>query len=124
MLILIKFTLLISIIHGVFAEYSGPFILWGRNELTNLNIHALENIDDDFLRNIYSESTAIIIFMKNSTTTLTTENFPSFKEMLNDNVNKNQWNYLPQINLYSDPIDYNSNVEVSVIFMILIFIFS
>lgn len=99
----------IGIISCVFATYNGPFILWGRDELKNVDVSALEGLDDKFLRNIYAESPAIILFVRNASNRLSDENFPTFKNLLQ----KNKYVYLTQHWLPSDPVDYNVNAEVS-----------
>lgn len=90
------------------ANYNGPFVLWGRDELKKVDVSALEGLDDEILRNIYSESPAIVLFVRNASNRLTEENFPTFKDLLQ----KNKYVYLTQHWLPSDPIDYNVNAEV------------
>lgn len=94
------------------ATFTGPFILWGRDELKTVDTSALERIDDKLLRNIYSEATAIVMFLRNSSTSLNDENYPTFREL----IGKSEWAYLPQHWLSSDPVDYNVNAEVQYCF--------
>lgn len=105
---MLRLLLISSIICGVYGSYNGPFLLWGRDELKNIQNSALQNIEDSLLRNIYSESSSIILFVKNASTRLSHQNFPSFKEL----VSTIPWTYLPQHWLSSDPIDYNVIAEV------------
>jgi hypothetical protein len=49
-----------------------------------------------------------VIFIRNSTTKLNYESFPQ----LSDIISKNEWLYLPQDSLTSDPLEYNVNAEV------------
>jgi len=49
-----------------------------------------------------------VIFIRNATTKLSYENFPE----LSDVIGKNEWLYLPQEYLSSDPLEYNVNAEV------------
>lgn len=49
-----------------------------------------------------------MIFIRNSTTKLNYENFPQLSEI----IGKNEWLYLPQDSLTSDPLEYNVNAEV------------
>lgn len=91
------------------ANYNGPFILWGREELKKIDVSALQGLDDTILRNIYSESPAIILFVRNASNRFNEENFPTFKDLLQ----KNKYVYLTQHWLPSDPIDYNVNAEAS-----------
>lgn len=100
----------ISIISICSANYHGPFIMWGREDLKNVEISALQGLDDTTLQNIYTESSAIILFVRNSSMQLSEENFPSFKNLLNENK---YYVYLTQHWLPSDPMDYNVNTEVS-----------
>ena len=65
-------------------------------------------IEDQNLREIYTKATAIVIFIRNATTKLSYENFPE----LSDIISKNEWLYLPQEVLSSDPLEYNVNAEV------------
>lgn len=105
---IIVLTQLFGVISLVCANYNGPFVLWGREELKNADVSSLSEIDDTFLRNIYSESPAIILFIRNSSTRLNEENFPIFKDLLQ----KTNYIYLTQHWLPSDPVDYNVNAEV------------
>lgn len=99
------------------ATFTGPFMLWGRDELKAIDTSALERIDDKLLRNIYSEATAIVMFLRNSSTSLNEENYPTFKEL----IGSSEWAYLPQHWLSSDPVDYNVNAEVKYVFFFYIF---
>jgi hypothetical protein len=100
--------LLIFVNYGS-CHYSGPFLMWGVEELNKLQGPALNTVDDEALRGIFSNATAIVIFLRNSTTKLNQENFPRLSEMVGD---KN-WLYLPQMDLLSDPLDHNIYTEVS-----------
>lgn len=93
---------------AVRAEYSGPFVLWGLSGLNGIKNSALNTLDDTLLRDFYAKASYIIVFLKNSTTRLDETNFPSFKAM----VNENEYIYLTQDMLTSDPLDYNANAEV------------
>lgn len=106
---------LFEIISLVCANYNGPFVLWGRDELKNADISSLKEIDDTFLRNIYSDSPAIILFVRNASTRLSGENFPIFKDLLD----KTNHIYLTQHYLTSDPVDYNVNAEVCFVIFLL-----
>lgn len=108
---MLRLLLIASIVCGVFGSYNGPFLLWGRDELSKIDNSALQNIDDAVLRSIYTESASIILFVKNASTRLSYQNFPSFKEV----ISSNPWTYLPQHWLSSDPIDYNVNAEVKLL---------
>lgn len=94
---------------GVLANYHGPFVMWGRKQLKNIKISSLQGLDDTILRNIYSETPAIILFVRNGSSRLSEENFPMFKNLLH----KTNYLYLPQHWLPSDPVDYNVNAEVN-----------
>lgn len=91
------------------TSYSGPFVLWGRDDLKQVDLAALQRLDDKVMRNIFSEATAIVLFVRNTTSgALSSENYPGFRQM----VQQTQWTYLPQHWLTSDPVDYNVNAEV------------
>lgn len=91
------------------ASYNGPFVLWGRDELSRIGGNSLNEIDEKFLRDIYSDSSAIILFVRNASTHLNGENFPIFKDLLS----KTSYAYLPQQHLGLDPMEFNLNAEVS-----------
>lgn len=100
---------LLAFVSCAVANYNGPFILWGREELKKIDVSALQGLDDTILRNIYAESPAIILFVRNASNRFNEENFPTFKDLLQ----KNKYVYLTQHWLPSDPIDYNINAEAS-----------
>lgn len=111
MLKLSQIIVLTVTISSGFANYHGPFLLWGRDELKNLRSGTLRELDDKVLRNIYSDSPAIILFMRNASSDLNEANFPSLQNLLQNN----KYLYVPQRWLPSDPMDYNVNAEVSVL---------
>lgn len=117
--------LFLSLCRVSLGHYSGPFLLWGVENLNNLKVPALSGekmkffnfsylkifflaIDDEKLRDIYSSASSITIFIRNSTTKLNFENFPNLSEI----ISKNEWIYLTQESLSSDPLEYNINTEV------------
>lgn len=102
---LIGFSSLISLIT---ASYNGPFILWGRDELSRANGNSLNELDNKFLHGIYSDSSAIILFVRNASSHLREDNFPIFKDVLA----KTSYVYLPQQHLGVDPMEFNLNAEV------------
>ncbi|KAL7011712.1 hypothetical protein ACKWTF_014397 [Chironomus riparius] len=91
-----------------YGHYQGPFLLWGVENLNEMKIPTLQAIEDQNLRDIYTKASAIVIFIRNATTKLSYENFPE----LSDIIGKNEWLYLPQELLSSDPLEYNVNAEV------------
>lgn len=117
---------LFVVISKVSASYSGPFLFWGVDNLSKskiptlqgkknrchnfifLNFLKLSAIDDKSLRDIYSDASSIVVFIRNSTTTLSHENFPRLSEI----IGTSEWLYLPQVALSSDPLEYNVNAEV------------
>lgn len=103
-----------ALISSIKASYNGPFVLWGRDELSHISMKSLSKIDDQFLHDIYSESSAIILFVRNATNHLTEDNFPMFKDLLS----KTNYAYLAQQHLGLDPIDFNLNAEVCIYFQI------
>lgn len=102
---------LLASISSIAASYNGPFILWGRDELTRANVNSLMELDEKLLRDIYSDSSAIILFVRNVRNTssqLVDENFPIFKDLLS----KTSYVYLAQQRLGVDPMEFNLNAEV------------
>lgn len=96
-------------ITSIAASYNGPFILWGRDELTRTNVNSLMELDEKVLRDIYSDSSAIILFVRNASSQLVEENFPIFKDLLS----KTSYVYLAQQHLGVDPMEFNLNAEVN-----------
>lgn len=105
-----------ALITSIKASYNGPFILWGRDELSHINVNSLTHVDDKFLHDIYSDSSAIILFVRNASNHLSEENFPIFKDLLS----KNSYAYLTQQHLGLDPMEFNLNAEVCFAFDTLI----
>lgn len=99
---------LLASISSIRAGYNGPFILWGRDELSQAKVNPMTQLDEKFLRNIYSDSSAIILFVRNASTHLTEDNFPIFKDLLA----KTSYVYLAQQHLGLDPMEFNLNAEV------------
>ena len=64
-------------------------------------------INDNVLRKVYSDSSVILVFLKNSSTQLNQENFPKLSEI----VESSQWFFSHQERLSSDPME-NVNAEV------------
>lgn len=106
---LIQFHYILSLISFALANYNGPFLLWGRDELKNIDVSALQSLDDGILQNIYSEAAAIILFVRNTSNRLNEDNFPTFRRL----VHSNSYIYLTQYSLSSNPVDFNINAEVS-----------
>lgn len=106
--LLIFFFAIITYFSNVVAHYNGPFVIWGLDKLQNVQISALDTIENQQLRSFYTKANSIKIFLKNETTKLNEKNFPTFKEL----IDQNEFIYLTQDILTSDPIDYNTDVEV------------
>ncbi len=107
---MLKVILILCYLNCAFGNFIGPFVLWGRSELQTFDVPALESVDDKLLRNLYSESTAVVMFLRNSSNSLNVQNYPKFKDIIDES---SQWTYLSQHWLSSDPIDYNTNTEVT-----------
>lgn len=90
------------------AHYSGPFLFWGVDDLKDVEVPALEEFDDKFLRDLYSNSAAVVLFLRNGTAKLNADNYPSFRRI----IERHQYVYSPQEGLSSNPMDYNVNAEV------------
>lgn len=105
---LLRVTSCFALFLTIKASYNGPFVLWGRDELKQINGNSLREVDEKFLRDIYSDSSAIILFVRNASNHLTEENFPIFKDLLS----KTSYAYLTQQHLGLDPMEFNLNAEV------------
>lgn len=104
--------IIFSIITNTFASINGPFLFWGVDDVRKFKLNsALESLDDQLLRDLYADSTAVILFLRNSSSRLSEQNYPAFKKI----IDKYQWAYIPQNRLPSEPIDYNINAEVCVL---------
>uniref|UniRef100_A0AAG5CUD1 Vacuolar H+ ATPase AC45 accessory subunit n=1 Tax=Anopheles atroparvus TaxID=41427 RepID=A0AAG5CUD1_ANOAO len=90
------------------AYYSGPFLFWGLDDLKDVQTPALAGLDDKALRDLYANAAAVVVFLRNGTTKLTEDNFPTFKRI----VEKYEFVYSPQQMLSSNPLDYNVNAEI------------
>lgn len=97
-----------SVLGNAFAHYSGPFLFWGVNDLKDVDVSALEGLDDKFLRDLYSNAAAVVVFLRNGTAKLTDDNFPGFRRI----IEKHEYVYSPQQGLSSNPLDYNVNAEI------------
>lgn len=108
MICLLRIIGLLASISLIRASYNGPFILWGRDELTHSNVNSLIELNEKLLRDIYSDSSAIILFVRNASSHLSEENFPLFKDLLS----KTSYVYSAQQYLGVDPMEFNLNAEV------------
>lgn len=100
--------LLGSVLGSAVAHYSGPFLFWGVNDLKGVQVSALQGLDDKFLRDMYSNAAAVVIFLRNGTAKLNDDNFPSFRRI----IEKHEYVYSAQEELSSNPLDYNVNAEI------------
>ncbi|XP_062551396.1 uncharacterized protein LOC134216519 [Armigeres subalbatus] len=100
--------LLGSILGPALGHYSGPFLFWGVSDLKDVEVSALEALDDKFLRDLYSNAAAVVVFLRNGTAKLNDDNFPSFRRVLE----KHEYVYSAQEELSSNPLDYNVNAEI------------
>uniref|UniRef100_A0A182QRR7 Vacuolar H+ ATPase AC45 accessory subunit n=1 Tax=Anopheles farauti TaxID=69004 RepID=A0A182QRR7_9DIPT len=105
---LLALALAATLVQSSSAYYSGPFLFWGLDDLKDLQSPALVELDDKMLRDLYSNAAAVVVFLRNGTTKLTEDNFPTFKRI----VEKYEFMYSPQQMLSSNPLDYNVNAEV------------
>lgn len=90
------------------ANYNGPYLFWGLPRLESLENSALNGLDEELLKDVYSEASAIMIFVKNTTHQMTSEHYPSLENLLADR----QSAYMSQSVLIYDPTDLNMNTEV------------
>lgn len=94
-------------ISAALAEYTGPYLFWGMPRLESLENSAL-NPDEEVLKDIYSEASAVMIFLKNSSHPLSSEHYPSLENLLADRKSA----YMSQSVLIYDPTDLNMHTEV------------
>lgn len=66
-------------------------------------------MDDANLQTIYSKTSAIVVFVKDSKTASTKQNFPKLSKLVGS---KKDLLYLTQDILHYDPLDFNTNTEV------------
>ncbi|CAO1435343.1 unnamed protein product [Diamesa serratosioi] len=99
--------MVISSFSGFDCNYAGPFLFWGTDNLNDLKIPALQSINDNVLRKVYSDSAVILVFLKNSSMQLNHDNFPKLSEI----VESSQWLFSHQKTLSTDPME-NVNAEV------------
>lgn len=104
-LIILKLFVLIAVVS---AKYNGPFIFWGQKDLDNLYSTSLNDLDENILHRIYLESPAIILFVRNTSNRINEEDFPIFKDILQQTKHL----YSTQHRLPLDPVDFNLNTDV------------
>lgn len=108
---LIIFTAILGWLNCASANYAqGPFVLWGLDSLKSFKSSALQPVEESELWKIYSQASAIVMFLKNGSKEMNSENFPEFNKLVHENV----WTYWPQQTLL-DPHEFNFNIEVSLI---------
>lgn len=90
------------------CSLSGPYLMWGHEKLNDLKLPALVDAEEQSLSSLFTEAKAVVVFIRNNTNRLDKENYPKFRELVNNNV----WTYLPQHSLALEPFNYNTNVEV------------
>ncbi|XP_055906783.1 uncharacterized protein LOC129942017 [Eupeodes corollae] len=90
------------------CSLSGPYLMWGHEKLNDLKLPALVEADEQSLSTLFTEAKAVVVFIRNNTNRLDGENYPKFRQL----VNENAWTYLPQHTLAVEPFNYNTNVEV------------
>lgn len=90
------------------ANYDGPYLFWGLPQLGSLDRAALNGGDDDFLKDLFAEAKAVILFVKNSTHQLSDSNYPALENILT----QRKWAYMPQNVLLYDPVDYNQHTDI------------
>lgn len=106
---LIVFIAVIGWLNCASADYAkGPFVLWGLDSLKTFKSSALQTVEESDLWKLYSQASAIVIFLKNGSEEMNNENFPEFNKLVHENV----WAYWPQHTLL-DPHEFNLNIEVS-----------
>lgn len=91
------------------ANISGPYLFWGHEKVIDLQPRALVEASENDFSNLFRDVKAVIIFVRNNTKRLDSQQYPKFEKL----VKENAWTYLPQHTLAADPFNYNANVEVS-----------
>lgn len=92
------------------SALTGPYVLWGVPRLQHIHVGGLQRLDDGSLRDVYAEAERILVFVRNVTLgPLRASMFPAFGRLL---LTQN-WAYLPQRDLSSDPLEFSGNPEVS-----------
>lgn len=104
----LQLSVLFSVLTLAFANYNGPYLFWGLPRLDTLENSALNGLDEELLKDMYSEASAIIIFVKNSSHPMTSEHYPSLENLLADRKSA----YMSQSVLIYDPMDLNTHTEV------------
>ncbi|KAG5669200.1 hypothetical protein PVAND_017093 [Polypedilum vanderplanki] len=97
--------------NAFFDNLTGPYFLWSSENLDNFKLPALQAIDEQNLREIYSKFSKIKFFIRNKTTIINKENFPKLSQIIDKSEN---WIYLPQqfLTIYPDA----KNVEIFKLF--------
>lgn len=93
------------------ASLSGPYLMWGQQNLNDLKTSALIEVSEQKLSNIFKDTKAVVVFLRNNTNPLDSANYPRFQKI----VKNTSWSYFPQHSLAADPLNYNANIEVSCI---------
>lgn len=87
---------------------SGPYLFWGHQSVVDLQPRALVEASEAELTNLFQETKAIVIFVRNNTGRIDGKVYPRFQQL----VKSNAWAYLPQHYLTAEPFNYNANIEV------------
>ncbi|XP_049318251.1 uncharacterized protein LOC105231793 isoform X2 [Bactrocera dorsalis] len=87
---------------------SGPYLFWGHHSVINLQPRALVEASEEDLTNLFQDTKAIVIFVRNTTGRIDGKAYPRFQQV----VKSNAWAYLPQHFLAAEPFNYNANIEV------------
>lgn len=98
----------LGLVTNIWANYQGPFLFWGLPKLSSSDSSAINGVDDEFLKDLFAEAGAIVIFQKNSTHKFNSLNYPSLEHILSER----EWAYMPQNILLYDPLDFNQKAEI------------
>lgn len=104
----LQISLVFAVVTLATANYNGPYLFWGMPRLGALENSALNGLDEELLKEVYTEASAIMIFVKNSSHRTTSEHYPSLENLLADRKSA----YMSQSVLIYDPIDLNVHTEV------------
>lgn len=106
--IMVRILCILPLLALAAADYTGPYLFWGLPRLETLENSALNGLDEEVLKDVYSEASAVIIFVKNSSHAMTSEHYPSLENLLADRKSA----YMSQSVLIYDPMDLNMHTEV------------
>lgn len=118
-------TLLFGIVYSdyIYDGTVGPFIYWGREELSDFEMPILDKIGGDGLCDIIDTSKLVLIFVRNDTMKIT-DKLPKTKLL----ITQNDWVYSSQKDMGVDPyvcshvLGYVHVMEINVTFNLSVYL--